>query len=66
MKARIFKIGTIVEGIPTDWGFDFSGISDFTREDGQTTYGGWSLSELENISQAAEQCPLYKAGVLFS
>jgi len=77
MKAEITQIGTVEkrifdgeeEDVVTNWSFDCSGSKtseDFIRKDGQQSYAGWSLSELKEISQAAERCPLYKAGVLFS
>jgi len=75
MKAQIMQIGAVVErdfetgkeDVVIGWGFDANGgtAEDFIREDGQQSYFGWSLAELREISQAAQQCPLYKAGVLF-
>ena len=72
MKAKIFKIGTVEDGLLNEgyidgWGFDCYGrdIKDFIREDTEEPCClGWSLSELRDISQAAENCPLYKLGVL--
>ena len=76
MKAEITRIGTVEEyefetgkeDIIINWSFDGHGhtAEDFVREDGQQSYFGWSLAELRDISQAAEQCPLHKLGVLFS
>jgi|GEM_PF-4230459 len=66
-KARITRIGTIEGDVVTDWGFAFSGGKgdDLTRTDGQQGYVcGWTLSELKEISQAAQNCPLYRLGVL--
>lgn len=69
MKAQITKIGTIDEkDVLIDWGFDCHGGTmgkDFIREDGKESFLGWSLDELKEIAEAAENCPLYKAGVLF-
>lgn len=67
MKAQITKIGTVEKDGIIGWGFDGHGatVEDFIREDGKESYFGWSLDELAEISQAAEKCPLYKAGVLF-
>jgi len=68
MKAEITRIGTVDENGITNWGFDGHGgtAGDFIREDGEESYFGWSLSELRDISEAAQRCPLYKLGVLFN
>ena len=74
MKAEIFKIGTVEDGLLNegyiaDWGFDCKGrnIKDFIREDTEEPCClGWSLTELRAISEAADHCPLYKLGVLFN
>ena len=74
MKAEITRIGTIEdgfldEGYINEWGFDCHGrdIKDFIREDTEEPCCmGWSLSELRDISEAAQRCPLHKLGVLFN
>ena len=67
MKAQITRIGTVDEAGIKDWGFEGHGHTweDFERTDGEQSYFGWSLAELREIRQAAQNCPLYKAGVLF-
>lgn len=53
-KAKITKVGEVVDGLPIGWVFDFSDCPNLstitTANDGTTLLSGYSIEELERIS----------------
>lgn len=55
MKAKIFKVGKVVNGQPVEFGFDCEGVVIGISDSPETLWGGWTLAELREIASRPDE-----------